>query len=212
MILVFDLDGTLLDTFSLIEETYKEVLDTLVPDFVYDDALIKSFFGPPLEDSFRKVTSDKAFQQELIKFYKERNVVNHYKYLKIFPKVKEGLEKLKTKGYKMAVFSNKAHEMIMLGLRLKEIDQYFEIVLGLEDVVNPKPNPEGFEKIKAFYKEDRLVMIGDTKFDMVVAKNANVPSIGVTWALTTKKELIEFGADYVIDDFDEIFKILEELC
>lgn len=212
MILVFDLDGTILDTFNLIEETYKEVLRLKLPDFVYDEALIKSFFGPPLEESFGRITKDRDFQLELVRFYKERNAVNHYKYLEIFPKVKEGLEKLKELGHKMAIFSNKSHDMIMLGLKLKQIDHYFDIVVGLEDVVNPKPNPEGIKKIKEFYNEDKLVMIGDTKFDMIVANNAKIPSIGVTWALTKKAELLEFNASYVIDDFDEIFEVLEEIC
>lgn len=212
MILIFDLDGTVLDTFSLIKETYKEVLDIKLPDYKYTDAEIESFFGPPLEDSFATITKDKAFQKELVKFYKERNALNHPKFLKVFPGVKPGLERLKSMGFKMAIFSNKSHDMILLGLKLKGLDEYFDIVVGLEDVVNPKPNPEGIKKIKNFFKEENVIMIGDTKFDIDVANNADIPSIGVTWALTTKADLIASNATYTVDNFDEIFKILEEIC
>lgn len=211
MIVIFDLDGTLLDTYQVIKATYIDVFNRDLPDYLYTEEEIKSFFGPPLIDTFMSITHNKEQSEKLCESYMEFSIPNHYKYLKSFPNSKEALTILKNKGYKLAIVSNKIREHIDLGLKITGMSEFFDFIVGLDEVENPKPHPEGVEKIKKHLGDDDCILVGDTAFDMVTANNANIIGVGVTWANTSKEELIANGAKYTIDDFLEIINVMEDI-
>ena len=213
MIVIFDLDGTLLDTYDLIEKTYCYVLDNYISEYKYDKSIIKTFFGPPLIDTFMWITNnDEKRSQYLVERFHEYNLSHHKDYLKIYPNVYDTLKKLKENGHSINVFSNKAKEAIILGLKIMGLDQFVSEIVGLEDVINPKPNKEGIEKIlNKINKKEEVIMVGDTYFDILAGKNAKVFTCGVTYAKTSKEDFISYGADYIIDDMSELIEIVNNI-
>ena len=92
----------------------------------------------------------------------------------------------------------------------KGLLDYFELIIGVDGVNVPKPNPEGILRVKEHFKDD-CIYIGDAAGDMMTARNANVIGIGVTQSGTSKEVLESAGADYVIDKLSDIVELLEEI-
>lgn len=210
MIVIFDLDGTLLDTYELIRESFIHVFQTHMPNYPYTEEEIQSFFGPVLEDSFATLTKDQNEILKMVDTYRHFNIENHDKFLKTFSGAKEVIERLKQEGYKLAIYSNKRRDAIFRGLDLVGLTPYFEFVVSSDDVKNVKPHPEGVLQILSFFKSNNAIMVGDTTYDIKAAKAANILAMGVTWSFYTKEVLLESGADKIADSFEDVYrKIIE---
>lgn len=209
MVLLFDLDGTVLDTYDLIRQNFITLFKRFLPSYKYTEEDLRSFFGPALVTTFKKIGCNEEETQFLFKEYRKISDSLQSKYLKVFPKTKETLLALKEKGYRLAIFSNKVYEAIVSGLREKDLLDCFEFILGVDGVSIPKPNPEGILTVKKHFN-DECVYIGDAPSDMLTARNANVIGIGVTQAGVSKDTLLENGATYVIDKISDLVELLEE--
>lgn len=210
MIVIFDLDGTLVDTYPVVRKTLIEVFDKYLPDLKYNEELLKSFFGPTLQDSFNKITGDQNETDFLIREYRKINRRYYEKELTLFPNVKEALEKLSKKN-KLAILSNRIQELVEIGIKVTEIDKYFDCVIGVDNMPKPKPHPDGIFQILDKYDEKKAVFIGDALSDVKTAQNAGIIGIGTTWALTSREEYEEINTDYIVDSYEELVKILEEI-
>lgn len=210
MVLLFDLDGTILDTYDLIRANFITLFKRFLPSYKYTEDDLRSFFGPALVDTFRKIGCNEEETKMLFKEYRKISDMQQSQYLKLFPNTVETLEALKKKGYTLAIFSNKIKEAIVSGLIEKGLLDYFELIIGVDGVNVPKPNPEGILRVKEHFKDD-CIYIGDAVGDMMTARNANVIGIGVTQSGTSKEVLESAGADYVIDKLSDIVELLEEI-
>lgn len=209
MLIIFDLDGTVLDTYELIRQSFIHTFRKHLPDYEYTEEELNSYFGPLLNDSFSKLTDDQELIEEMIKTYREFNFSAHDQYVKTFPNGKEIIEQLYDEQYQLAVFSNKRRDAVLLGLEIVGLKKYFQIILGSDDVKNVKPDPEGVFKILEYFNTKDAIMVGDTAYDMQAAKNSGIISIGVTWSNTSKEELQSFGADYIANDYLELYEIIK---
>lgn len=209
MIIAFDVDGTLLNTYPLVRASYIYAFNKLLPTFKYDEVLLKSFFGPPLPDTFFQVTHDENQVKELIATYQDFSNRNAKKYLTVYPHTHEILKTLQKEGHHLVVLSNKKTDAIIFEFKTVGIIKYFDDIIGYDKVNNPKPDSEGIYLLQSKYQE-KCLLVGDSVFDIKTAKNANIKAVGVTWALTAKDDLINAGADYLIDDFLELKKIVKE--
>ena len=131
-------------------------------------------------------------------------------YIKAYDGIKELLESLKKKDYTLAIVSNKVTPAVLKGLKLCQINDYFDLIIGAEQLKEAKPNPDGIYQVLKKYPSDEVFMIGDTIIDIETGKNANVKTIGVTWCKTSKEEFIKNGANFVVDKPQEILKIVSE--
>jgi pyrophosphatase PpaX len=137
--LLFDFDGTLLDTNELIIQTFLSVLGKRYPGrFTKEDVL--HFIGPSLKQTFDSI--DETLTEELIKEYRAWNIEMHDQMVVEFDGVADTLRILKARGIKMAIVSTKKTGYYSAGLKLMGIEDIFEVVIALDDVVNPKPDPE----------------------------------------------------------------------
>mgnify|MGYP002081279942 FL=1 len=130
--------------------------------------------------------------------------------IKAYDGIKELLESLKKKDYTLAIVSNKVTPAVLKGLKLCQINDYFDLIIGAEQLKEAKPNPDGIYQVLKKYPSDEVFMIGDTIIDIETGKNANVKTIGVTWCKTSKEEFIKNGANFVVDKPQEILKIVSE--
>jgi len=209
VVIIFDLDGTLLDTYELIKASFIHTFQKHLPEYQYTDEELDSFFGPLLDESFAKLTKDEKQISEMIKTYREFNLSMHHKYVKTFPYAKEVLEKLYNENYKLAVLSNKRRDAVLLGLDITGLTKYFNIILGSNDVTQVKPHPEGIFKVLEHFQTSQAVMVGDTAYDMQAAQNAGIVGIGVSWANTSVEQLQKSGAHYIAHDYLELYEMIK---
>lgn len=210
MVVIFDLDGTLLDSYPLIRQNFVDVFNQYLPNHRYTESLLESFFGPPLIDSFMRVVHDEVLAKVLVAKYREFSIKNTPHYLKAFADAKPTLQALKAKGYHLAVCSNKVNVAVKEGLKMGGLNELIDFVIGFDDVRQPKPNPEGIFIILKHFNEPG-VFVGDSPVDMETGKNAKIPTIGVTWALFQKPVLQKSGAQFIAHKFKDLVKILEEI-
>lgn len=196
--ILFDLDGTLLDTNELIQKSFEYTFEYFGYSFTKEEIL--QFNGPPLMETFSKVNPDLA--EEMVKVYRKHNHENHEKYVKLFPNVKETLDVLKENGKKLAIVTAKMRSGVELGLQLTKIKQYFDAIVTIDDVKNPKPHPEPVLKAMSELdvEKDESIMVGDNYHDIESGKNAGIKTVGVAWSVKGEDYLRQFKPTYMIDD------------
>lgn len=210
--IIFDCDGTLLNTYPLIMESFKRTFKNYLPDYLLTEDELNSFFGPSLRLTFLRYF-DESMVDDVIKYYRKINRSLMPEWINVFEGIIDLLEYLKQNEYPISILSNKAYDMIMYGLELTNIAHYFDVVIGYEQMPQHKPHPAGIEVIKDFYKttnNDNIYLVGDTLIDINTATNANINSVGVTWCITKKEDFIKGNAKYIINKPSELIKILEE--
>lgn len=204
--LLFDFDGTLLDTNELIIQSFEQVLNSRYPgQYTREDIL--PFMGPTLKESFDTVDAD--LSDVLIQEYRTWNLANHDRLVKEFDGVSETLQRLKENGLKMAIVSTKRNNMVMRGLQLMGLEDFFDTVIGLDDVQRPKPDPEplllALERLGS--KPEEALMIGDNTHDIGGGKNAGVRTAGVAWSLKGEAFIRSLEPDYVLQHISDLLPI-----
>ncbi|PID14113.1 pyrophosphatase PpaX [Sporosarcina sp. P34] len=204
--LLFDFDGTLADTNELILSTFQYVLEKYFPGRFQREEMLP-FIGPTLHDTFSSIAPDMT--EELVADYREWNLAHHDDYVTEFEGVTDTLRKLYDLGLKMAVVSTKKRDMVERGIDLLGIAPYFETVIGLDDVTNPKPDPEPI--LLALQRLDRTaeesLMIGDNFHDILGGQNAGTRTAAVAWALKGEKYLQTFKPDFMLQHMSDLLKI-----
>ncbi|WP_252504078.1 pyrophosphatase PpaX [Sporosarcina sp. Marseille-Q4943] len=204
--LLFDFDGTLLDTNELIIQTFQTVLNAHYPGrFEREDIL--RFLGPTLKETFDSIDPTKS--EELINEYRTWNLANHDAFASEFDGVSDTLVQLKNAGFKMAIVSTKRNDMIMKGLKLMPAGNVFDTIIGLDAVKHPKPHPEplllAMERLNSTPQE--TLMIGDNIHDILGGKNAGVRTAGVAWSAKGENFIREQEPDFVLQHISDLLSI-----
>lgn len=209
---IFDLDGTLLDTLDDLTNATNYVLNTYGYLSRTRDE-VKSFVGNGLfmliaraiPEIISKEDMNKAFL--LLRDYYTKNCKIE---TKPFEGITDMLLRLKKEGYKLAVVSNKNNSAV------KELcDYYFNglinTAVGERDSVRRKPYPDSINEVLKVLNSDRekSVYVGDSEVDKYTADNANMKCILVDWGFRTKQMLIQYNPEIIIDEPNEIFKYLK---
>lgn len=211
--IIFDLDGTLIDSLHDIADSMNRVLSAHgYPVHEYD--AYRYFVGKGLKNLAENVLPEKERQTETIQsVFKDlmteygNNVVRK---TVLYNGIPELLDELSKRGIKLAVLSNKAHELTT-NISEKILNKWnFDVILGSRTDIPRKPDPTGaYICIKELgIKRENILYIGDSGVDMQTAINACLTSVGVTWGFRTKKELLENGAVHIIDKPSELIDLL----
>ncbi|MDP3296768.1 MAG: HAD-IA family hydrolase [Thermodesulfovibrionia bacterium] len=210
-LLIFDLDGTLADTSKDITDAVNYALKPfgVKPLSVSE---IKAMVGSgitKLIESLIPGERDFSAKEEAVKRFLEYYSIHLLDYTKPYPQVKETLSKLG--AYKKAVISNKREVLSKRVLEGIGLLKFFDIVLGSDSVSERKPSPVPiFELLKRFgVSKDEAVIIGDSNYDIEAGKAAGIKTIAVTYGYRDREVLK--GADFIIDNFGEILRILPEV-
>lgn len=203
--MLFDLDGTILDTNELIITSFLEALKGTVPEGFCRDHIIPSM-GAPLVDQMRRFSGLEDVTH-LVDAYREVNLRLHDDYVKPFEAVKEVLERLQANGIKLGVVTTKMRLTTERGLRFVGIHAYMDAVITIDDVKNAKPHPEPVLKAMELLGADpaTTLMLGDSTVDMQSAVAAGALPVGVAWSMKGCQILRDAGAAYVIDDMRELY-------
>jgi len=203
----FDLDGTVIDTNDLILTSFKYVFKKHLKLEVEDSEIIQ-YFGEPLSYTLSKYSKDKV--DFLIEKYVEYSLSIHDEYTKKFHGVEEGLKKLKAKGFKLAVVTSKRRNTALRGLRLFDLEKYFDVIVTPEDTENHKPHGEpvlkACEVLNLLPKQ--VLMVGDSHNDILCGKNAGSKTCLVKYTRLQLENLMIHNPDYLIDSIEEIENLL----
>lgn len=208
---LFDLDGTLLDTKPLIDKSFVYTFQHFFPNHNLTDQELASFFGPTLHETFSRYAKDEAQIQEMIDYYRKYNEENHNKEnIKPFNGCLDMLKTLHRKGYKLGIVSSKKKDTVMLGLDLYDMAKYFDVIIGGDDVSNPKPAPDGILKaIEILHPEANILYVGDNPTDIEAGINARVKTCDVMYS-EKFEECEKLNPNYCVKDLMSIISILGE--
>lgn len=209
--IIFDLDGTLIDSLEDIAVCMNKVLKDLNLPILED---YKYFVGSGVDvlvENVLKNSSQEIKDEVTARFKKEYDQKLHEN-TKPFEGIYELLDELKKLDYNLAVLSNKPHDFTVKYVDYLFKDYEFIEVHGQKVDVPRKPDPIGAINIaKALNIScEEIYFVGDTMVDMQTAKNAGMIAIGVLWGFRDEKELNEHGADYLVSHPLEILEIIKK--
>lgn len=199
MIILFDLDGTLIDSTEAILESFHHAF--AVHNFVQpSDEAIKALIGYPLDTMFESLGVDKEVVWDFVGTYKANYRIISTEKTFLLDKAKEAVLEA-SKFATLGIVTTKTAEYSKILMEYFGLMVHFEVLVGREDVQNPKPHAEpilkAMEALDIVGKE--IWMIGDTKLDLIAAKSAGVHSIGVLSGYDSR-EVIEKFTDIIFED------------
>lgn len=204
---LFDLDGTLLNTNSLVVESFKHTVRQHLRREIAAEELY-AHFGEPLIDIMRRLSPEQA--EVMVTTYREFNLKKHDELAAPFPGAAEILADLNGRGYRLGVVTSKIRHMAERGLKLFGLDRWLDLLVGFEDTARHKPHPEpiniALDRLTAHPNE--VIMVGDSPFDLECARNAGVLSAAVKWSVHPPEKLLACKPDFVLNNFYELPEII----
>ena len=209
-LIILDFDGTLADTRGLIVKTMQQTLDALGLLPRTDDQCA-AMIGLPLKQAFTYLLpmTDEMGEQCVETYRRIFNENNVLYVIPTFPNELETLHQLHKQGYTLTIASSRSHRSLNEFVNDMHLNELIPYVLGAEDVVRAKPHPDPvLQTLEAFgCKPEDAWVVGDTWYDIEMGRKAGVRTCGVTYGNGSCEELINAGADVLIDDFGELMKI-----
>lgn len=205
--IIFDLDGTLLNTLKDLKESTNFALRKFgYPERTLEE--IRCFVGNGVRKLIeRSVPEGCENIEECLDIFKKKYVENMYNHTTPYVGIEDVLKNLHLLGVKTAVLSNK-FDLAVKELCKKYFGDLIDIAIGQFDDVPPKPAPNGVVKALKKLGEKTALYVGDSEVDVQTAKNANLPCIGVSWGFRDKENLK--GAEFIIDNPSEIIDIWKQ--
>ncbi|MDF1878347.1 HAD family hydrolase [Sulfurimonas sp. SAG-AH-194-C20] len=204
MIILFDLDGTLIDSTEAILEGFHHSFDVYKHIHPSDEE-IKALIGYPLEDMYCELGVEPSMIDKFVVTYKEYYRVISCEKTELLKNAKEAVL-LASKIAELGIVTTKTGKYSQVIMEHFELMKYFEVLIGREHVQNPKPHEEPILKALESFdtKGQEIWMIGDTKLDLISAKGAGVNSIGVLCGYGTKSTLQEHTDILVLDALEAV--------
>lgn len=184
-VILFDLDGTLIDSTEAILEGFRVAFEHF-GEVVPSDEAIKAEIGHTLEDMFQTLGVKEAFIDEHVQAYKMHYRTIHCLKTTLLEGARQAVEEA-SQFATLGVVTTKTGQYSTDLLEYFELMHYFEVLVGREHVVYPKPHAEPILKalVKLEHAKNRTWMIGDTCLDMIAAKNAGIHAVAVTSGYAT---------------------------
>ncbi len=200
---VFDLDGTLLDTLEDIAHAANDALAELgFPVYPVDD--YRYFVGDGMRTLMERIIPRRFAQDEPMIGRFLNAYIAHYERQwdqrsRPYPGMVELLDALTARGLRKAILSNKPHAFTVKCAEKLLAGWAFDPIMGQKDEIPKKPDPTGARMIQAEWglPGDEILYLGDTGTDMRTAKGAGFFAVGVTWGFRPEEELREAGADFI---------------
>lgn len=202
---LFDLDGTLVDTYDLILASFryatKEVLGKEIPD----DALMRKV-GQPLVVQMWDFADDQAVHDELMATYRAHNARVHDDLIKVFPGTALALDRLQEAGVPLGVVTSKRHEAAVRALDCFDLTGYFEFVVSPDDWPEYKPAPgpvlHGCARLGLAPQE--CLYVGDSPFDLQAGNGAGCATAAALWGMFPHAALLAEHPSFACSDIVEI--------
>lgn len=208
--ILFDLDGTIIDTNEHIINAFIHALKDHVPTPLTREHIIPRM-GITLEQQIEYFTGTNDVTP-FVKGYRSYYDTYHDENVQPFPQVIEVIEGLHTKGIAMGVVTTKNRPGTLRVLEMFGLMKYMGSIVTVQDVVNPKPHPEPVLKAVNELGSDpkKTLMVGDSAVDLQAAHAAGVRSAGVSWSLKGEEVLKKYNPDYMLHTMNDLYLVLEQ--
>lgn len=210
--IIFDLDGTLVDTNPDLVGTVNYILEKYHFEKKSRDFIRNSIGGGARNLLLRCIGNDHTdiIDNELLGVFSDYYAEHCSIDSKVYPGVMDTLKALEDKNKNLSVATFKIRTATDRIFKDFKMQQFFDIVVTADDVKRPKPNPDCLEKIMQFYDcaPSDTILIGDTKNDSLTAKNAGVDFCAVSYGYGDTEELKSFNPKYLINDFSELVDLV----
>lgn len=207
--ILFDLDGTIIDTNDLIINTFLHVLEQHFPQQKYTREQIIPHMGLTLEQQMQTF-SGREEVTDLVADYRTYNNLHHDTLIREFPRVKEVIAELHERGITMGIVTTKIKPTTIRALDYFGLKEYMSNIVTVQDVTHPKPHPEPVLTALSNLGADpaKTLMVGDSAADIQSAKAAGVKAAGVAWSLKGVDVLKQYNPDYILEDMTDLYGVL----
>ena len=210
---IFDLDGTLLDTLGDLHASVNFALRSFgFPERTIDE--VRAFIGNGVVKLMERSTpdgTDEKTQTECLDAFRVHYLEHMSDTTAPFEGISELLERLREKGIKVAVVSNKLHKAVE-GLCESYFPGLIDKAVGVSVEEERKPSPINVIKTAEYFETELedCIYIGDSEVDVQTAHNAGLQCIGVTWGFRSKESLLMNNCDFIADTADEVYGLIAE--
>jgi pyrophosphatase PpaX len=205
---LYDLDGTLLDTNELIIRSFEHTYEKHLSGEYTREEHILPYMGEPLYAQMERFAPGRS--EELVKTYRAFNIDQHDALVTAFPQVIDVLRELHEAGVKQAIVTSKMRLTTEMGLALTGLSPYLDAVITVDDCEHHKPHPEPVQKAMALLGADpqSTLMVGDSPYDIGAGQAAGVATAGVKWSLRGEAGLQSHAPDYLVEDMLELRQLI----
>jgi pyrophosphatase PpaX len=207
-VVLFDLDGTVIDSGAIILASMRHAAKEVLGTEVADEELMAAVGGPGLEAQMHALAPDRV--EELVSVYRAHNEPLHDG-LACCAGIDDVLVRLKDEGRRLGIVTAKRRKTVELAFDQVPIAHLFETVVGGDETERHKPDPEplllALERVGA--RADEAAYVGDAPFDIKAAKTAGLFSVGVTWGGIHARERLEAEEpDALVGTAEELYGVL----
>lgn len=203
---LFDFDGTLIDTNNLIFQSYRTAFKSVLNRDISDEEIL-TLYGRPLHGSLMEYGEP---GEKLYNAYREFNEIQHDKLAKGFEGAAEGVKFIKEMGFKIGIVTAKRLHMVKRGLAIMGLEDVFDVIITPDDTQKSKPDPEpvllGCEKLDV--KPSEVLYVGDSIFDMEAGKAAGTMLCAVKYTLTPIEKISAFYPEFFVNSIIELADLL----
>lgn len=207
-VVLFDLDGTLVDSGSMILASFRHATRSVLAREVPDEVLLAHVGGATLDEQMRAIDASRA--DDLVASYREHNFPLHDE-LQPCAGVVDVLERLDEQGRRLGIVTAKRQATVELAFRVLPLAHLFDAVVTSDDVARNKPHPDGILRALELLdaSPDDAAYVGDSPFDVEAANRAGVCSIAVGWGGIHPRATVEAAKpDLFVTDSEELLGVL----
>lgn len=206
--ILFDLDGTLTDSGPGITRSAHNALVKMGID-APEPKDLGFFVGPPLAQTFAQFGMSPEEVDKAIAIFRQRyTTIGKFENIP-YDGIRELLQKLKSDGYRLFVATSKPEPVAVEIMEHFDLAEYFEVICGASLDHSRETKEAVIEYLLTQDSIGKAVMIGDTHFDVLGAKEHGIPCIGVTWGFGNKTSMIEAGAIGIASTMDELYDMIQ---
>ncbi len=205
-VVLFDFDGTVVDSGSMILASFRHATRTVLEREIPDDLLLAAVGGSTLHAQMRALDADRV--EELVHSYRQHNEPLHAE-LQCCTGMPEVLERLHGEGRQLGIVTAKRRRTVDLAFARLPLARYFDVVVTSETTERHKPDPQPILHALELLggRAEGAAYVGDSPFDMQCARRAGVYAVGVTWGGIHRREALA-DADVVVNDAEELLGVL----
>jgi pyrophosphatase PpaX len=205
---LFDLDGTLVDSGAIILASFKHAARKVLARDVEEEQIAALVGGSNLHDQMRVLSP--AHVDELVRVYREHNRPLHDE-LEAFDGVEELMETLSEQGRKLGIVTAKGRQTVDLAFAVLSLERYFDADVTADMTDRHKPDPDPVLKALELLETEpaEAAFVGDSPYDIAAGKAAGVFTVAVSWGkIHPEERLLEAGADVLVHSPKELLDVL----
>ncbi|EYF03461.1 HAD family hydrolase [Chondromyces apiculatus] len=207
---LFDLDGTLIDSIRLILDSFHHTLAAFgMPP--REEAELLRGIGTPLAKIMSTWAPDAATTEAMLAIYRAHNLEHHDRMIRAFPGIPEALDAFRAQGIRLGVVTSKSRRFAEMGLRATGLDAAFPVMICGDEVTHPKPHREPVDKALALLgvTPDDALFVGDSLHDLHAGRAAAVDTGAALWGPFTREDLVSGAPTHWLTTPDALRKVVQ---